>query len=531
MARETLSTEKDAAGCGSRLCNLKPASNKKDLNAMLDWFLPDNRIFTDVKFHGNTTWSARSLVFLALCWSLSDSPFLTDSFTIAVSWCDSLLAGSPLRSYTGFMGAMTKWTTVFIDLLCQLLQIKMKQIGGKFWEIGGWVLMGFDGLRSTVPRTQSNEDAFCAPNYGESRSAKHRTKKTKGIQNKRTVKSLRRQNKQASKARYLTKLRAAQSLKKVEAMQKLKQQPMPQAPQVWVTMMWHMGLRLPWMWRLGPSNSVERDHVVEMLDVGNFPSNTLFVGDAGFVGYPFWSALRRKDRHFMVRVGGNVSLLTESMDYTLQENGDVLCWPLAAIRADHPPLRLRLVKVLIGKTDMWILTSVLDEDDLTTEQIVKFYKMRWGIEIEFRGLKQVMDRSLLRCRNDQRALVELNWSIMAMALVELFALKEQLSKTMRSHPKRKRNQPPYTPVKRSLANALRALRGCLAHLDEIPQPGEDLPNLLRNAVTDSYVRTSSKKARHRPPNKDHKPLGNPKLRTLTQKEKAKLNVISEKRAA
>jgi hypothetical protein len=531
MARGLLSTEKGTAGRGPQSRNLKPASNQKCFNAMLAWFLPDDRIFAEVKFHGNTTWSPRSLVCLALCWSLSDAPFLTDAFATAVSWCNTLLARSPLRSYTGFMGAMTKWSTRFIDLLYEVLQNRMKEIGGKFWQVGKWIPIAFDGSRGTAPRTRANEKAFCAPHYGQSRSAKHRTQKTQGVQNKRTVKSLRRQNKKASQARYLAKVAATRSRKKVAAMQNLKPQPMPQVPQVWITMLWHMGLRLPWMWRLGPSNSVERDHVLQMLEVGRFPFNTLFCGDAGFVGYPFWSALRRQDRHFMVRVGANVSLLTESADYTLLENGEVLCWPLATIRANEPPLRLRLVKVLIGKTQMWILTSVLDEEDLTSEQIVKFYKMRWGIEIEFRGLKQVMDRSLLRCRNDRRLLVELDWSIMAMAVVELFALKEQLSKTMRTHPKRNRSQPPYTPVKRSLANALRVLRGCLTHLDEIPTPGADLPNLLRNAVTDSYLRTSSKKARHRPPNKDHKPLGDPKLRILTLREKTKLHVISEKRAA
>ena len=53
--------------------------------------------------------------------------------------------------------------------------------------------------------------------------------------------------------------------------------------------------------------------------------------------------------------------------------------------------------------------------------------MRWGIEVEFRGLKQTLDRAKLRCRNGRRLLAELNWSIMAMAVAELFALKEQLS--------------------------------------------------------------------------------------------------------
>jgi hypothetical protein len=42
---------------------------------------------------------------------------------------------------------------------------------------------------------------------------------------------------------------------------------------------------------------------------------------------------------------------------------------------------------------------------------------------------------------------------------------------------------------------MRALRGCLAKLREIPEPGQDLTSQLRNAVTDSYERTASKKAR------------------------------------
>ena len=130
----------------------------------------------------------------------------------------------------------------------------------------------------------------------------------------------------------------------------------------------------------------------------------------------------------MVRVGANVSLLSESANYRLQEDGIVLCWPKTAIDANEPPLRLRLVKLCIGKTKVWVLTSVLDPEDLTPQQMITFYKMRWGIEVEFRGLKQTLECAKLRCHNDQRLLVELNWSIMAMAIAELFALKEQLSK-------------------------------------------------------------------------------------------------------
>ena len=103
--------------------------------------------------------------------------------------------------------------------------------------------------------------------------------------------------------------------------------PQPQEPQVGITLLWHMGLRLPWMWRLGPSDSSERAHVMEMIAMGKFPKNTLFCSDAGFVGYPLWSAIRQRDGHFLIRVGANVSLLTESADYEQGKDGLVLCWP------------------------------------------------------------------------------------------------------------------------------------------------------------------------------------------------------------
>ena len=98
-------------------------------------------------------------------------------------------------------------------------------------------------------------------------------------------------------------------------------------PQVWITLMWHMGLRLPWTWRLGPSNASERGDVV------------------------------------------------------LKENMTVLSWPESVRAAGLPALKLRLVKVRVGKTWMWMLTSVLDKDQLSVKTIRELYKQRWGIEV------------------------------------------------------------------------------------------------------------------------------------------------------
>ena len=166
-----------------------------------------------------------------------------------------------------------------------------------------------------------------------------------------------------------------------------------------------------------------------------------------------------------------------------------------------------------------MLTSVLDPAKLTKKQMIMFYKMRWGIEVEFRGLKQTLDRAELRCRNDQRLMAELNWSIMAMAVAELFALKEQLSS---KRPQAGKASATPDPVKRSLARTMRAIRRCIRQPHQVPAPHDKLRTALRNAVTDSYQRKSSKRARYVPPNPDKKPLGDPDIRKITDEERRNL---------
>jgi Transposase DDE domain len=494
MARTKSASRSPRQRCMPRRRRLPQATHQESLSTLGKWFLPDDGIFANLKFHGNTTWSPSSLVWMALYWAWSESRNLTDAFTEAVEGCQTTSSSPPLTTFQGFMGALVKWTPVFINLLCLRLHQQMKAIGGKFWRIASWVLIAFDGSRSTAPRTVANEKGFCATNYGKGKTARYRKKKTKGMRRKANQRN----------------------------------QPQPPQPQAWITMLWHMGLRLPWTWRLGPSNSSEREHVMEMVSARNFPKNTLFCGDAGFVGYPLWSHILESGADFLVRVGANVSLLTESTDYHLNEDGTVLFWPKAMMQAKLPTLRLRLVQISLGSTKAWMLTSVLDSAKLSTEQLTRFYKMRWGVEVEFRGLKQTLDRAHLRCRNPKRLLAELNWSIMAMAVAELFALKEQLGNRRAKAPKASQSG---DPEKRSLAKSMRAIRYCMRHLNEVPGLDQDLGTMLRQAVTDNYQRKATKRARYRPPNPDKKPLGNPKLRTITAQERQKLDQFTEKIAA
>jgi len=385
------------------------------------------------------------------------------------------------------MHALVKWTPQFMPLLCQVLHRCMQQLG-RHWRTHGWVPLAIDGFRSDAPRTRSNEAAFCAKNYGKGSRARYGKKKSKGMRRKRNQEN----------------------------------PPHPQGPQVWVTMIWHMALRLPWLWKVGPSNSSERHHAETMISRGKYPVNTLFCADAGFVGFPFWSHLMQEGYDFLVRVGANVSLLSDHAKYHFEEVGSegiVLCWPRAAQKSAQAPLRLRLMRIRLGKTDLWLLTSVLDPKRLTQKQAEQFYRMRWGVEVEIRGLKQTLDRAKLRCRDSHRLQVELEWSILAMAVAELFALKEQLAA---KEVKRQGMKQKPDPAHRSLAQTMRALRECLRQPHLVPALGRDLSTLLRKAVTDDYVRQAEKQARYRPKNPDKKPLGDPKLLPMTKRARNQL---------
>ena len=450
----------------------------------MTWLLTD-RIFDGLAFHGKTSWTAVELVMLTLLWIWSNRAKLTEAFDDARTKSVMLLGKAALTTYQGLAGALQTWTPRFMPLLQIRLHELMAQVGGRSFRIGLWVAIAMDGSRATTARTESNEQAFCAKNYGRGKTAKYRKKKTKGMR--------RRKNANAK--------------------------PQPQAPQIWMTMMWHIGLRMPWCWKLGPSNSSERQHVMDMIGSAHFLKNTLFVGDAGFVGYEFWKLIIEESHDFLVRVGANVRLLEGLGFYTRQEKGIVCCWPNAAMSKKLPPLVLRLVKCRIGRKRVYLLTSVLDESKLSCQEIAKLYERRWGVELEFRALKQTFERRTLRSRKSERALVEMEWSIFGMAVIELFALKEQIqAKVAKSS-------------KLSFAKSLSAVRLSLEHLGERPDHVSDLATLLRAAVVDNYERTRSKAARYKPHKKDTPSCGQPKVTRATPVHRDKLKQLDLQNAA
>jgi len=484
QSKRSQSTQRRARRKSREAKRARRQTNKDAAKETLNWFFGIDDIFSHLVFHGNIKWRASDLSRMALLFSWSEKACVTDAFPESVKRCKRLGFAAALTTYQGFMAAIASYVHVFIPLLILQLQRRMLEVGGEFGEVSGFVPIAVDGSRNSAARTVSNEAELCCPTHGQSKGAKNRKENI--------------------------------------------QLPDPK-PQTWITLMWHMGLRLPWDWRLGPSNSSERKHAQEMVTEGEFPDNTLFCGDAGFVGYEFWNSILKQGCHFMVRVGSNVRLISETTDWQRKGDGLVLCWPKDK-QKHHPPLTLRLVTVKIGKTKMYLLTSVLESTKLTQDSLVELYKMRWGIEIEFRGLKQTLNGAKLRCRNVDRLYAELHWSVLSMAVAELLAIKEQIS-TKPSDVQVENSSATYTPKKRSLAKTMRAIYGCFDELQETPDPGEDLLTQLAKAVTDDYQRSSSKKARYRPRNSKQKDLKAPKVRKVERTERQRLKSFEAKNAA
>jgi len=435
----------------------------------VSWAL-DQAIFGHLKVHGNTTWQAWDLILLTITWVWSDDATLTGAFAEARRWSLDVLGRVAVTSYQGLLKALVRWTPIWLPLVWQQLHQVMEEHGGAHQRIGRWLALAVDGSRVSVPRTQDNEKAFTAPHYGKGKTARYRNKNGKKNKRPKTKK------------------------------------PQPVQPQIWLTLLWHLGLRMPWSWKTGPSYSAEREHFRQLLAEQVFPQKTLFCADAGFVGYDLWRTIHQAGHALVIRVGANVKLLRR-LGYVREKTGIVYCWPNKQARRGQPPLVLRLFRLRVGRCVMHLVSNVLDEEALSEALVCRLYQLRWGVELQFRTLKQTFKRRQLRSRTPARAYVELDWSLVGLWLIQLFVVKEQLAIGQ-------------LPQQASVALAIAVVRDTMQRWWERPE--EAFVTKLQAARQDDYQRHRSKKARYQPRYKDKPKAGKPVLHNATSWHKARL---------
>jgi hypothetical protein len=395
-------------------------------------------------------WSLRKVLLQAVMMSYENSVTLRDRFDNTRRSLVEMFPREkrPGTTYQGFVKARHKIPSPFRESLQKHLQQEHRQAAGKYWRRNGWVAFAADGSRVEVPRTSSNQEVLkCAGK-----------KKT--------------------------------------------------GPQFQLTTIYHMSTGLPWDWRMGPGTEAERTHLRAMLC--SLPAGSLLVADAGFTGYELFCELLQQDLSFLIRVGGNVTLLRDLGLEVERKGPQVWLWPTN--KRDQMPLRLRLIR-LKSKTrcklsrhrrDVYLLTNVFDESRLSEEQASQFYRLRWGVEIFYRSFKQTLDQRKLRSRSPAQAYEELHWSLTALLLLGLMSVPSLVQKGI-------------APLRLSVAGALRMVRRAMFSYSFWRYRG-DLRTRLVFALKDDYGRSGSKQSRDCPHKKSESPPGMPKIRPAKAEE-------------
>jgi hypothetical protein len=457
--KDAASTEKQSTTQGDQLATA------------IRWIIND-QMFANVHVHGNAKWVPAHLVRVAILWVWSSQPLLVESGKDAIKKAKILFGTDGIGSYQTLINALKKYTEQILPLIIHRMHHLMEKTDEANFRIGLWLVLAVDGSRLDASRTSANEKRFCKP----------------------------KKNKKSKK-----KKRGRHAKNRTPVSKKKHYNPQPVGPQVWLTLLWHVGLRLPWAWKIGPSYSSERAHLLEMLTALNLPQNTLICGDAGFVGYDFWNTIHNQGHHFLVRVGSNCNFLKE-LGRVRERDGIVYCWPKEKQQRKQPPLVLRLLRFHDGRGEIYLVTNELNSRKLSNSSASAIYRKRWGIEVQFRSLKQTYGRSKLLGRTPDVVEQELTWSLVGLWMAQLLAMREQ---TDRLEP----------DAQTSVAMVLRILQEILHCPNETPVRGESFRSQMANALTDTYDRQSKKKSRNYPRRKEEPRTGPPKVERATAGQK------------
>lgn len=442
--------------------------NSADLRNALQW-LTQGFDSSAIRMRSESSWTPKWLAWTAVLWAWSNESTLGERFACAQRLIQHLQGASAKKStsYQAFLKVLIRWTNPLVVAWQVALRKRMEGLGPDEGKRHGFVVFGVDGSKIELPRTLSNQHA-----YALSRRSRKRQ----------------RRNKPSDQA----------ATKKAEQ------------PQLFLTTMFHVGLHLPWDWRIGPAESSERHHALDMLH--HLPHGSLLTGDAGFVGYDFANNVRESGCELLVRVGGNVKLL-KKLGYVRESNGTVYVWSDKAARHFQPPLVFRLVVVRSARHPVYLITSVTCRTQLTDAQIADLYRARWGVEVFYRHFKQTFGRRKLRSYSAENARVELEWSLIGLWLIGLYASQELRSQN--------------TPLNRlSIAQSLRAFHKIGRDYLHPQQPKTRLRQLLRKALKDSYSRTN-KTSRDYPRKKKKRPAGCPNILVATKQQRQKAQQIKQ----
>ncbi|MGE0378070.1 MAG: IS4 family transposase [Planctomycetaceae bacterium] len=441
---------------------------RQELTAELDGVFPAS-LFRGMRCHGNERWTPRLVAWLSVIMFWVSGNTLEEQFSTARRIVKLMKPHWQVPvSSGGFVAAQLRWWPQLGPVLTRRLRPDAASAGAA-WRLGGWLVLAVDGSRFECPRTAANEQGLgCA---GREKTA----------------------------------------------------------PQIFQTLLQHVGTGLPWDYRLGPGTDSERRHLDEML--ADLPEQTLLTADAGFISYDLCAQLIDANTFFVLRIGGNKTLLENLEGEEQPDERSVYLWPDQA--RPKPPLKVRRIcfpsagglpvvlycprRSLIHCRRLYparqnvsiltvdgIITNVLDAQLLSDEDTQQIYRSRWGIEVYFRHLKQTMGFTTLRSRTPATAWNEHHWRLISFWMLQRMAVSQHIAAGQ-------------DPRRCSAATAHREIREVL----QLMQQGKYQTPLNRRWLktqTDSYQRHGPQATGHWPRKKHEQPPKPPKTRPATASE-------------
>lgn len=359
------------------------------------------------------------------------------------------------KTYNGLLKALERQSGMVLPLLRADLRARVRAALNLVPKVAGWTLLAVDGSKDDLPRTRNHEVTFGLADNGV-------------------------------------------------------------CPQAYITTIVEVQTALVWDWRIDRARSSEKAHLMEM--VPSLPEGSLLLADGNYVSHDLWTALNELGKSFLIRVGGNASLIHELFPGSrIDRSGEtVYVWPVHH-QTRVAPLRLRLIRIGSKKNGVYLLTNVPDSNLLSKKAAGAIYRLRWGIELFYRMLKRTMGYAKLRSRCGRRGKIELEWGLIAATILALIGV----GALHRCH---------RDPRRISPAGLVRVLRGALLRSvrGSPRKAGVLLDRAIVCAVKDNYSRRRPKKSRHNPKTKNTPSplrLKPPRLRRATPSERrlARLN--------
>ncbi len=190
--------------------------NHQTLKQVIDWLL-EPAVFASLRGPRQATWKPRMLAAAALLWATSEASTLHERFVQARKIIRKVFRWqpSPGVSAQGFLKMLAKWQPELLGAVVPHLREQMQAVHPEQWETAGYAVFAGDGSRVALARSESLEATFAPP--------RQRTRAASG--------------KKAAGARRATKKQTAAARQKKAT-----------SPQLWLTVLWHVGSGLPWAW-------------------------------------------------------------------------------------------------------------------------------------------------------------------------------------------------------------------------------------------------------------------------------------------